>query len=140
MRFYLAGRYQRRAELAEKAAGLSLLTGWESVGRWLTQHDGSIPRQQCAQEDVEDLLKANIFILMTEIPYDPDTISTGGRHFEHGLVYMANLLRVGEGMEPARIIRIGHPDEKVFDQLPGQEYFTDWASFIAAVKVAELVK
>jgi len=82
---YLAGRYDRRRELAEYADALEAL-GWKSMARWLTgAHEGATDPEtlrRCALEDLEDIRASDTLVAFTEDATVGQT--SGGRHVETG--------------------------------------------------------
>lgn len=150
-RFYLAGRYSRREELAGVR---DVIEGFGGVvtSRWLDGdhqvddegvpigedgaalvEDGHVDgharaaalRASFATDDVEDVARADVLIVFTEPPRS--STSRGGRHVELGL---------GLGLRK-KVLVVG-PRENVFCWLPVVEHFPSWAS--AAIRVARIVK
>lgn len=136
MKFYLAARYSRREELCRyrdqlKAAGYAVTSRWlngkhqiDNSGKPIGDNgeslveDGSgdyaaTMRQHFAQEDVADVLAADVLIAFTEVPRSGH--SRGGRHVELGLALGTN----------RRVIVVG-PRENVFCWLPQVEHFEEW--------------
>lgn len=128
MKVYLAARYSRRLELVGYRTALELY-GIEVTSRWLNgSHqiaDDGVPigddgealvevgdtdraamlRQHFAQEDVADVMAADMVISFTEPPRS--NASRGGRHVEYGIA-----LALGK-----QCIVVG-PRENVFHWLP----------------------
>ena len=84
---YLAGSLARRDEL--KAIRDHLQNDWSFVvvSRWLDSHheDGECTPaylMQCAQEDLDDIDAADVFVAVMEPDGSPNT--RGGRHVEYG--------------------------------------------------------
>lgn len=106
LRVYIAGRYSRRAELAAVAAELAarrvIVTS-----RWLDGRHDAVPPRQCAQEDVEDIDRAQGLLFFAET--ETAGYMTGGRHWEAGYAYARGLW----------IWIIGAP-ENVFHELAGR--------------------
>lgn len=138
MRIYLAGRYDRRSEIAVYAAELRSL-GHVVVSRW---HDGGYEDDPdgtlalaCerawvvtggyptaaapfAEQDLEDLDAADTAVFLTEPGGDFQVAASaarGGRHVELGIAYAW----------AKRVIVVG-PRENVFCTLPGVEVFDSW--------------
>jgi nucleoside 2-deoxyribosyltransferase len=119
MRFYIAGRYDRREELQREAQFLECF-GHQSTARWLTgahekQGDDSknfdvytlAELGQYAARDIEDIRAADILIAYTE---SPDVgYTSGGRHVEFGYAAAIGL----------KLAIIG-PRENVFMQIDRQ--------------------
>ena len=93
MTIYLAARYSRRAELVAYRALLEAL-GHTVTSRWLhgnhqidddgLEGDGTrAERERFAQEDYEDVCRAELLIAFTEPPRTGPT--RGGRHVEFGI-------------------------------------------------------
>lgn len=140
-RFYLASRYSRRQELLGVRDVIEALGG-EVTSRWLNgSHqidDQGVPigddgaalvdgpeqletkkraarlRKKFAQDDVEDLRRADVVIAFTEPPRS--SASRGGRHVELGLAiaWQKHVVVVG-------------PRENVFCWLPEVEHYASWA-------------
>jgi len=141
MKVYLAGRYDRRLELCGYADELRR-EGHTVDCRWLLgTHqlhpspeivdipNDSIPMEAApfAQDDVEDIFKADTFIVFSE---RPDSHSKrGGRHVEFGIAL--SLRRFTSRQPPMRLVVIG-PRENVFHCLPEIEVYGDWASFMSS--------
>src|SRR5712692_1754274 len=81
MKVYLAGRWSRRKAISERKSELEEL-GITVTSRWLTGSHNGLAENLAAQEDLEDIDKAKIFILFTEYPYRG--YLTGGRMVELG--------------------------------------------------------
>lgn len=105
---YLAGRFNRRAELAQYASDLTHV-GITVTSRWLsgahdkeltlTEDDGRRLARQYAREDLEDIRKADLLVAFTEdqsIGY-----TSGGRHCEYGIALERGIpiILVGPGVE-----------------------------------------
>lgn len=146
--FYLAARYSRRLELAEYADQLRSL-GHQVTSRWLLgQHqadtlevdaDGEphrVPQiaQRFAEEDVEDLVFADVVVAFSEPPRSE--ASRGGRHVEFGMALgwvLTDCRSVDGGHR--RVVVIGQR-ENVFHCLSQVAVFPDWSSFVATVEAA----
>lgn len=129
MKFYLAARYSRRAELAGYAAELRKL-GHEVTSRWL---DGShevdddglsveapmLQRRRFANEDWADLQAADAVVCFTEPPRS--TASRGGRHVEFGAALAWD----------KSVHVIGHR-ENVFCCLGAVAFWETWSEFLAS--------
>jgi hypothetical protein len=143
MRYYLAGAYQRRAELAKYAVQLQDAgIGAVPISRWLwmdqTGEDagftadglttlGAVVRAwSYAQRDLEDLTTADAILSFTGAG------GRGGRHIEHGVAisYRDNWPAMGIAAEPIRLVVIG-PREHVFHCHPDTEVYPDFATFLA---------
>ncbi len=125
-RIYLAGSYGRREELCEYAAERRSM-GYIVSCRCLTD-DHSIEDDQLtkgellmrtvsrfAEEDLQDLLRADCIISFTEMP--KETVSRGGRHVELGFALAQD--------DKMRLIIVG-PRENVFHYLPVIEHYDTW--------------
>ena len=78
--FYLAGSYSARKRLYAESRILTGATGIRCTSRWLKGlHDGVKPKK-CAQDDIEDVEAAVVFILYLDKPS-----TTGGMWVELGL-------------------------------------------------------
>lgn len=125
-KMYLAGRFDRKDELACYAAQLEDV-GHVVTSRWLTGvHDHTTERELTpddlavfAAEDLEDIDAADLLVLFTERP-DAGYMS-GGRHVEFGYA----LARC-----PAVVI-VGGP-ENVFHH--GLTQYDTWDAFLIAAK------
>ena len=133
MRIYLASRYSRLEEL-NVYAGQLREAGFEVTSRWLLdthQVEGaevadvpetSVPMevQATAQEDYEDVLRAQLVISFTEKPRS-HIGGHGGRHVEFGmaLAWGKHVLIVG-------------PRENVFHTLPEVQHFAQWGPEVIA--------
>ena len=113
---YLAGRYDRRRELAGYMATLEEL-GWHSTARWLTgAHEGATDPEtlrMCAAEDLTDIRSSDVLVAFTEEATIGHT--SGGRHVEMGFA-------LGLAIP---VIVVG-PVENVFHHLITSRYAT-WA-------------
>ncbi|SRR6266699_3918706 len=132
MRIYLASRYSRfrelqgyRAEL--EAAGHTITSRWingdhqiDDAG--LSTQAKESERIRFAQEDRDDLLKADWVVSFTEAPRSSN--SRGGRHVEHGFA-----LALGK-----RVVVVGYR-ENVFHCLPEIEFFSTWEEARAALVI-----
>ena len=135
---YIAGRYDRREELAEKAQQLRDM-GYTVDCRWLLgthqlhegaekidvdhhpEHGVSMLAAPFAQDDYEDLKKTDTIVFFSE---PPDSHSKrGGRHVEFGMALAWGL----------RLIVIGQR-ENVFHCLPQVERYDTWEEFIDKLK------
>ncbi len=135
MRIYLAARYSRHVELQGYRAELEAL-GHEVTSRWINgEHqisDASLSdgteeqRERFAQEDRQDLQRADCVISFTEPPRSNN--SRGGRHVEHGMA-----LAWGK-----RVIVVGHR-ENVFHCLPEVEFHETWADCLNAIAAQKLL-
>lgn len=117
-KIYLAARYSRREELCKyrnvlQAQGHIITSRWLNGGHEITK-EGSTQadqesRAQFAQEDWDDLMKADVCISFTEEPRK--TATRGGRHVEFGAAYASGI----------RCIVVGHR-ENVFHCLPDVQF------------------
>ncbi|MHB1762642.1 MAG: hypothetical protein ACYCS4_07885 [Acidimicrobiales bacterium] len=124
---YLAARYSRREELCRYKTDLEA-AGYQVPARWLlgehqvhgleaaraVEADGPVPAEQAvlfAEDDIEDLLGADIIVNFTEAPRSGAT--RGGRHVELGVAL--GLKRVGAGRHDIYVVG---PLENVFHALP----------------------
>lgn len=65
MKFYLAGPYSARADLAAAAKTIESVSGWRCTSRWLAgQHDEASP-SKAAQDDVVDVREAQALVIDT---------------------------------------------------------------------------
>lgn len=125
---YLAARYSRRLELAKPRAELEAV-GWEVTARWLLgnhqaendqlHHGGAAGL--FGQEDIDDLARAEVFVLFTEPPRQAST-SRGGRHVEYGFA-------LARGME----LHLVGPRENVFHCLSGVTQHDTWPQCFAVL-------
>lgn len=133
-RVYLAARYSRREELCGYAKELRAM-GYLVDARWLLGehqiHDRALAVEAAtqtippegllfAQDDVADVLAAQIVICFSEAPRSGN--SRGGRHVEFG---MALALKVVGYQRAPRLIVVG-PRENVFHCLPEVEVYASW--------------
>ncbi len=127
MKVYLAARYSRHEELQEYAKELVVI-GHTVTSRWIwgshqiadlgsEAQTKELEKIRFANEDLGDLINADICVSFTEIPRS--TTSRGGRHVEHGIA-------LGLG-KPCYIIG---PRENVFHCLEYVEVFESWRSFV----------
>lgn len=128
---YLAARYCRRKELCGYRAVLEEQCGYTCTARWL---DGSHriddnglseeameeERARFAEEDRDDLMRADLVISFTEPPRSPH--SRGGRHVEFGMALAAKKV----------LIVIGHR-ENVFHCLDCVIFYPSWEAFLEAM-------
>lgn len=144
MRYYFAGAYARRAELAGYVPRLQAVRfGSVVVSRWLfldqTGEDagfsagglttpGAVTRAwSYAQRDLEDLSVCDAIVSFT------GEGARGGRHVEHGaaIVYRTEHPWLGRAAEPFRLIVVG-PREHVFHCHPATEVYADFEAFLNA--------
>lgn len=103
MKLYLAASYTRKPLILEYAKALQA-EGFETTSRWLTEPEHPetwleelTPEQldQYAFRDLEDIEKADIFLLFTEAL--PDETKRAGRHVEFGyaLAHMKSVIVIG---------------------------------------------
>lgn len=143
MRYYFAGAYARRAELAAYAEQLhAARIGAAVLSRWLI-HDqagldtgfsagnlGSpaavVRAWEYGQKDIEDLSECHAIVSFT------GEGTRGGRHIEHGVAisYHDNHpWDLSQRTEPIRLIVVG-PREHVFHCHPATEVYDTWDSFL----------
>ncbi|MCL4413180.1 MAG: hypothetical protein M1522_00285 [Actinobacteria bacterium] len=145
--FYLAARYSRREELCEYKAALEA-RGHLVPARWLlgehqvhgveaaraVEAGGPVPAAQAvlfAEDDVEDLMAADLLVCFTEEPRCEAT--RGGRHVELGIALGMRRLGVGP------LIVVVGPLENVFCALPEIDgRFDAWAEFLAALDAGRI--
>lgn len=143
MRYYFAGAYARRAELAARAFDLlGAGIGAEVLSRWLIEGqsgddagfsiDGLAEvgmvsvAWEYGQRDLEDLSEAEAIVSFT------GNGARGGRHVEHGVAisYHDNHpWDLSRRTEPIRLVVVG-PREHVFHCHPDTEVYADWAAFL----------
>lgn len=145
MRYYFAGAYARRAELAGYRSRLTLAIGSHDttvLSRWLDQdqseadagfsaemlHLDSVAKQawEYGQRDLEDLSNCHAIVSFT------GEGARGGRHIEHGVAigaYDNHPWDLSERTEPMRLIVVG-PREHVFHCHPATEVFPDFEAFL----------
>jgi hypothetical protein len=142
MRYYFAGAYDRRAELAAYVPQLQEARfGSIVVSRWLfadeTSEDNGFTAEGLTspgvitrawmhgQRDLEDLAVCDAIVSFTGAG------TRGGRHIEHGaaIVYRTEHPWLGEAREPFRLVVVG-PREHVFHCHPGTEVFADFEAFL----------
>ena len=144
MRYYFAGAYARREELALYATWLKFaaLPDTEVVSRWLIDPQEGLDAGFSAggletaeaiekaweygQRDVEDLSSADAIVSFT------GEGTRGGRHIEHGIAisYHDNHpWDLSKRTEPIRLIVIG-PREHVFHCHPATEHYATWDAFL----------
>jgi len=137
---YLAARYSRREELCIYKADLEA-RGHRVPARWLLgehqvhgleaaraiENDGPIPADQAvrfAQDDVEDLLAADIVVSFSTEPRTGS--SRGGRHVEFGMAL--GMRRAGAALP---LLVVVGPLENVFHALPEVDgRFDKWEQFL----------
>jgi nucleoside 2-deoxyribosyltransferase len=118
---YLAARYSRKEEIKQKAGELEQL-GITVTSRWLEEKAdpnttmavvGEEFCQFVANQDIEDIDRADVFILFSE---DPEkAFVRGGRHFETGYAYGIN-----------KPIIVHGPKENVFHHLNRVVIVDNW--------------
>lgn len=127
--YYLAGRFDRKDELAGYARQIEAAGGRVS-SRWLTGvHDVASEQEltnehlsEFAYDDLDDIAEADVFILFTEEPSVGYT--TGGRMVEFGYALNSNSFK--------RCYIIG-PWENIFTRLNECEQYDTWADFAEAM-------
>jgi len=125
MKIYLASRFNRALEMQQVKADLEK-RGHTITSKWISTK--GVPRSdkksyyaRYSVNDLKDLCEAQALIAFTE---PPPTASGGGRHVELGVA-------IGRGM---RTIVIG-PRENIFCHLPTIEWYPDYLTFLASVKL-----
>jgi nucleoside 2-deoxyribosyltransferase len=118
VKVYLAARFSRANELLTYKAdlerhGIEVTSRWLLGGHeWAGTDDDALPLaigEHFAQEDLEDLIRADVVVCFTEAPRSGP--SRGGRHVEYGYALAMN----------KEILVVGHR-ENVF-------YCLDWVRF-----------
>ena len=134
MKVYLAGRFSRLPELVSyadvlEANGVTVTSRWLRGGHeWVGTPDEEIPVDrlaQFAQDDIDDLMAADIVVCYTESPRSGP--ARGGRHVEFGYAL---------AMEK-RILVVGHR-ENVFYCLPNVTFVETTGDAIALVLASQL--
>jgi len=149
MKFYLAARYSRRMEMNRYRFDLER-QGHEVTGRWLNgMHqvgDDGTPlgdsgeqlvesgdasaaeklRVKFAQDDIEDVMAADVVIVFTEEPRVSGA-SRGGRHVEFGLALAWQKW----------VVTVG-PRENIFTWLPYVTNFPSWADYLDHTDLTQL--
>lgn len=138
-RYYIAARYDRREEMCEYADQIRAGNGIVDC-RWLLgtrqlhtdaekvdvdqhpEHGVTMEAAPFAQDDVEDLRKADTIVFFSE--RSEAYSKRGGRHVEYGIALALNL----------RLVVIG-ARENVFHCLPQVERFDSWQQFLNWEKV-----
>lgn len=125
-RIYLAGRYSRREELLRIGKQLKGM-GHEVTSRWLLgkhemkdERPGHEEAMMFAEEDIQDILKADVLVAFTEEPGAQKGRARGGRHVEFGYA-------IARGM---RVCVVGHR-ENVFCHLPEVMHFDSTERFMS---------
>ena len=127
--YYLAASFARNAEMrVRRDELLAAIPGSKVTSRWIDLHPDIVgsavgltrvldtePEHvwRFAQHDLEDVVKADVFIAVTGAG------TSGGRHVEYG--YALALSK--------RLVVVG-PRENVFYTHPSVERFTDWQTFL----------
>jgi hypothetical protein len=126
MKFYLAARYNRNAEMRAVRDDL-FVYGHTITSRWIDQHDGALLEsivqerlnsepQNCAkyaQVDISDIRRADAVISFTSI----EGGGKGGRHVEFGVALALQKMLVIVG-----------PRENIFHTLGSIRHFPEWNS------------
>jgi hypothetical protein len=144
MRYYFAGAYARKVELAGYARALED-SAIDAVvtSRWLTYEAGNDDSGFSAgelvtpaaiekawwygQRDIEDLSDSHAAVSFTGEGV------RGGRHIEHGVAisyYDNHPWDLSKRTEPMRLIIVG-PREHVFHCHPATEQHASWTAFLA---------
>lgn len=128
MLIYLSTRFSRQGEMLAVRQRLEKL-GHDCVSRWL---DEPSPEEQVgdwqervAEDDLEDIEGADIFVLFTDGADSPDAWR-GGRHVELGFA-------LGRGRS---VVLIG-PRENVFHHLEQVAVFPDLEAWLAMLEPEE---
>jgi len=143
MRYYFAGAYARRAELAGRAMELEMAVPTAKVtSSWLADpqegHDAGFsvggmttPEQielawSYGQQDIADLLRSDAIVSFT------GEGARGGRHVEHGfaMAFLGDQPMGSKSEWPMRLIVVG-PREHVFHCHPATEVYPDFDAFLA---------
>lgn len=139
MRYYFAGAYQRRAELALLADELVIETVGraEIMSRWLADPQEGLDSGFSASDltdenaaaawnfgarDIQDLMQSDAIVSFT------GNGTRGGRHVEHGFAMAMAVVKEESGLN-MRLIVIG-PREHVFHCHPATEVYADFAAFL----------
>lgn len=109
---YLAGRYDRQAELAIYARQVNE-SGHICISRWLDPKHNNLPQKQVALDDAQDVMDCNTFVLFSHKP--EDGYGKGGSHVEFGIAWTMG----------KRIMIVGDY-ENIFHWLPGVEQYDTW--------------
>ena len=118
MKYYLAARFPRRAEMKKIAKRFSkALPGSECVARWVFGGEKGLNRQQIAQLDLHDVKRADTLFIFTYPRGEPQP--GGGRFVEMGYALALN----------KRVIVIGDY-ENVFCHTPGVQVFRDLEQYL----------
>jgi hypothetical protein len=130
LKLYLASRYGRRAELLFYAEELNAL-GHCVTSRWIRgahemKDEKPNPQESAtwAQEDLEDLIRADALVSFTESPGNQTGRARGGRHVEFG--YAMALNDYGKDF-PVYVVG---PRENVFCCLPCVGQFDKFSDFL----------
>jgi nucleoside 2-deoxyribosyltransferase len=148
MKAYLAARYSRHEEMQEyarqlEAIGVQVTSCWingshqlmangEPLGRdreAMFEADEPSMRQQraeFAQQDLQDVLAADVVISFTEQPRQLNS-SRGGRHVEFGVAIAAHKWCMVVGYR-----------ENVFHNLPQVEFYETWPEAFEAIKQRQM--
>lgn len=113
MKIYLAASYSRREEILEFKNVIEQI-GHTVTSRWILEHRDaytSHEMRECAKEDIEDIVTADMLIAFTES--SSHTNRRGGRHTELGVA-------LGLSMP---IIRVGPEEENIFYTLADKRFF-----------------
>lgn len=117
MKFYMAARFPRRAEMEILAGDLPSI-GHECVASWVYGGEDGLSRSDIADLDLRDVARADGIILFTHPRGEPQP--GGGRHVEFGYA-----IALGK-----RLVVIG-PEENVFIAHRKVERFESWGDFLA---------
>lgn len=147
VKVYLAARYSRREELCRyreqlQAHGFIVTSRWLNgthqldaagapigdAGEQLVEsgdgREAAALRRRFCEEDVADVLDADVVISFTEEPRKPSS-NRGGRHVEFGIALGMRAAQVQEGKDVYRLIVVGHR-ENIFHWLDSVEFYPAW--------------
>ncbi len=126
IKVYVAARFSKLAELRDCTVPYLECFGYESTSTWLKEdpENGSIVDKdkeaffkECALTDLDDIERADIFMLFSE---DPESLHPrGGRHVETGYAIGLN----------KRVVVIG-PKENIFHMIPQVEVYESIPIFL----------
>lgn len=119
-RIYLAARFERQAEMRERAAELRAL-GFTVTSRWITEErtDDNLGAISC----LNDVIGSDAICLFTD-PYSETRVTGGGKDVEFGVAIAARL----------DLFVVG-PRRNVFQHLEGVEQFDTWEAFVSEMEL-----
>lgn len=128
LKVYLAARYSRRNEIADKAKELAEL-GMEVTSKWYNEpeNEEGLGNASYGQQDLDDIDNADLLVLFSENPDLP--FKRGGRHFESGYAF-------GKGKA---VVVLG-PIENTFHWLNRVIKVDSWEELKANLKFLKQVK